>query len=139
MIKTKTNGIFGKKIIQAVKLGGSPSPDANHMLASVITAAKKADVPADNIKRAIERASAKGTAAPKESTFEAYAAGGVSFVINVLTDNDNRAVAEVKVREGGREGGIEGGSNRGREEEREGGREGGDFAETTLCSLLSLL
>jgi len=54
--KTKVYSTFGKKIIMAVKNGGSDSPDANKMLRDVITAAKRNNVPVDNIKRAIKRA-----------------------------------------------------------------------------------
>ncbi|GMI19999.1 hypothetical protein TeGR_g3677 [Tetraparma gracilis] len=63
---------------------------------SVIAAARRSNVPAENIRRAIERAGAKGAVAPAASLFEAYAAGGCSLVISVLSDNQNRAVAEVK-------------------------------------------
>ena len=95
-LKTKTYSTYGKKIIQAVKVGGSSSPDANPQLRDVINAAKKSSVPAYNIKRAIERASSMDAVSPKDSLFECYAAGGCSLVISVLTDNPNRAVAEIK-------------------------------------------
>ncbi len=45
--KAKTNGIYGKKIIMAVKQGGSPDPNANRMLADVIKQAKGNSVPAE--------------------------------------------------------------------------------------------
>lgn len=93
--KAKTNALYGKKIIMAVKEGG-PDPEANRALADVIKQAKANSVPADNITRAIKRASESNTATFSESTFEAYGFGGASFVINVLTDNDNRANADVR-------------------------------------------
>jgi len=93
--KAKTNAIFGKRIIMAVKQGG-PDSDANRALADIIKQAKTNNVPADNITRAIKRASEANTADFSESTFEAYGFGGASLVINVLTDNDNRANADVR-------------------------------------------
>jgi YebC/PmpR family DNA-binding regulatory protein len=53
-------------------------------------------VPVDNINRAIKKASEPNTADFKESTFEAYGHGGCSMIINVLTDNSNRATSDVK-------------------------------------------
>jgi len=94
--KAKTNASYGKKIIMAVKQGGSASPDANKQLADLIVQAKRNNVPVDNINRAIKRASESNTADFSESTFEAYGFGGASFIINVLSDNANRASADVK-------------------------------------------
>lgn len=54
MKKAKTNALFGKKIIMAVKEGGSPDPNANRKLADVIKQAKANSVPVDNINRASE-------------------------------------------------------------------------------------
>jgi len=93
--KSKTNAIFGKRIIMAVKQGG-PDPDANRALGDIIKSAKTNNVPVDNIARAIKKASDADTANFSESTFEAYGFGGASLVINVLTDNDNRANADVR-------------------------------------------
>jgi YebC/PmpR family DNA-binding regulatory protein len=102
--KAKTNAVFGKKIIMAVKEGGSPDPVANQALAVVIKQAKANSVPVDNINRAIKRAS-EGTAGDfKESVFEAYGHGGASFVISVLTDNNNRATSDVRSAVNRREG-----------------------------------
>ena len=94
-IKAKVNGLFGKKIIMCVKQGG-PDPDGNRALDDLIRQAKNNNVPADNISRAIKRASEANTGDFSERTFEAYGAGGASMVINVLTDNDNRANADVR-------------------------------------------
>jgi len=58
--------------------------------------AKANSVPADNIARAIKRASEKDVGDYAESTFEAYGFGGASFIINVLSDNPNRSSADVK-------------------------------------------
>jgi len=94
--KAKNNALFGKKIIMAVKQGGSPDPNANRMLGDLIKQAKAASVPVDNINRAIKKASEASTGDFSESTFEAYGFGGASLVINVLSDNANRATADVK-------------------------------------------
>lgn len=93
--KAKTNALYGKKIIMAVKQGG-PDPDSNRALADLIKAAKANSVPVDNINRAIKKASESNVGDFKESTFEAYGFGGASMVINVLTDNDNRANSDVR-------------------------------------------
>lgn len=94
--KAKTNAIFGKKIIMAVKEGGSADPNANRMLYDVIKQAKANSVPLDNINRAIKKATEGNTGDFKESVFEAYGHGGASMVIIVLTDNNNRATSDVK-------------------------------------------
>ena len=94
--KAKTNAYYGKKIIMAVKQGGSPDPVANRQLAELIKAAKANSVPIDNINRAIKRATEKDAGDFSESTFEAYGHGGASFIINVLSDNQNRCTADVR-------------------------------------------
>lgn len=101
--KAKTNATYGKKIIMAVKQGG-PDPDSNRALGELIKAAKANSVPVDNISRAIKRASEASTVNFSESTFEAYGIGGASMVINVLTDNDNRANADVRAAVGRNDG-----------------------------------
>ncbi|GFH54995.1 hypothetical protein CTEN210_11471 [Chaetoceros tenuissimus] len=93
--KAKTNALYGKKIIMCVKQGG-PDPDGNRALAELIKAAKANSVPVDNINRAIKKASEASVGDFAERTFEAYGMGGASMVINVLTDNDNRANADVR-------------------------------------------
>jgi len=94
--KAKVNAYYGKKIIMAVKQGGSPDPVANRQLGELIKAAKANSVPMDNINRAIKRATEKDAGDFAESTFEAYGQGGASFIINVLSDNANRSTADVK-------------------------------------------
>ena len=96
MKKAKTNALYGKKIIMAVKEGGSSDPNANRKLADVIKAAKANSVPVDNINRAIKKATEGNAGDFKERIFEAYGFGGASFVISVLTDNDNRANSDVR-------------------------------------------
>lgn len=95
-LKAKTNSVYGKKIVMAVKAGG-PDPVSNRALADTIKQAKANNVPVDNINRAIKRASEPNVGDFKESIFEAYGHGGASLVINVLTDNGNRASSDVRV------------------------------------------
>ena len=104
--KAKINAVFGKKIMMAVKDGGSPDPVANRALFDVIKQAKANNVPVDNINRAIKKASEGNVGDFKESTFEAYGFGGASMVISVLTDNNNRASSDVRAAVNKREGKI---------------------------------
>ena len=89
-----------------MKQGGSPDPNANRMLGDLIKQAKANSVPVDNIQRAIKKATEGNIGDFKEKTFEAYGFGGASYVITVLTDNDNRATADVKACVNKREGKI---------------------------------
>ena len=85
-----------KEITIAAK-GGGGDPDGNPRLRGAIAAAKAENMPADNIKRAIQ----KGTgelegAAYEEIRFEGYGPGGVAVIVDTLSDNRNRAVSEVR-------------------------------------------
>lgn len=88
--KSKNNGRYAKRIIMAVKAGG-PDLGQNRLLAQLVTEAKLANVPKDIVTRNIEKASSLSTENFKESVFEFYGHGGVSLLVNVLSDNDNRA------------------------------------------------
>jgi YebC/PmpR family DNA-binding regulatory protein len=93
MAKTFTR--LGKDIVMAVKEGG-PDPDANAKLRAVIQNAKTANMPKDNIERAIKRASDKNTEEYKEVLFEGYAPHGIAILIETATDNNNRTVANIR-------------------------------------------
>lgn len=93
--KAKKNNLFAKRIIIAVKSGG-PDPEVNRGLGQVISDAKAAQVPKDIIQRNIEKASTT-KADYKQSVFEFYGHGGIGLLVNVLTDNDNRASADVNL------------------------------------------
>jgi len=85
-----------KEITVAARLGGG-DVDGNPRLRSAVAAAKAANMPKDNIERAIK----KGTgelegAAYEEYTYEGYAPGGAAVLVEVLTDNKNRATSEVR-------------------------------------------
>ncbi len=93
MAKTFTR--IGKDIVMAVKDGG-PNPDTNARLRAVIQNAKAANMPKDNVERAIKKASDKDTANYKEVLFEGYAPHGIAVVVETATDNNNRTVANVR-------------------------------------------
>lgn len=93
MAKTFTR--IGKDIVMAVKEGG-PNPDTNARLRAVIQNAKAANMPKDNVERAIKKASDKDTADYKETLFEGYAPHGVAILVEAATDNNNRTVANVR-------------------------------------------
>ena len=86
---------IGKDIVMAVKEGG-PNPDANSRLRAVIQNAKSANMPKENIERAIKKASDKDTANYKEVLFEGYAPHGIAILIETATDNNNRTVANIR-------------------------------------------
>lgn len=93
MAKTFTR--IGKDIVMAVKDGG-PSPDTNARLRAVIQNAKAANMPKENVERAIKKAADKDTANYKEVIFEGYAPHGIAILIETATDNNNRTVANVR-------------------------------------------
>jgi YebC/PmpR family DNA-binding regulatory protein len=84
-----------KEITIAARAGGDP--DGNPRLRTAILAAKAENMPADNIKRAIQRGTGELEGATyEEITFEGYGPGGVAILVEVLTDNRNRAVSEIR-------------------------------------------
>lgn len=84
-----------KEITIAARSGGDP--DGNPRLRTAILAAKAENMPADNIKRAIQRGTGELEGATyEEITFEGYGPGGVAILVEVLTDNRNRAVSEIR-------------------------------------------
>ena len=95
-IRTKLYGKYGKLIVTAVKEGGGADPVANTQLAKVLADAARLSVPRDLVERNIKRATDTSQADFMELTYEAYGAGGVGIVIEVLSDNVNRAAADTK-------------------------------------------
>lgn len=93
MAKTFTR--IGKDIVMAVKEGGS-SPESNSKLRAVIQNAKAANMPKDNIERAIKRASDKSTGNFKEILFEGYGPSGIAIIVETASDNNNRTVANIR-------------------------------------------
>lgn len=93
MAKTFTR--IGKDISIAVKEGG-PNPDTNARLRAVIQNAKSANMPKDNVERAIKKASGEDSANYVEMSLEGYAPHGVAVFVECTTDNNNRTVANVR-------------------------------------------
>jgi YebC/PmpR family DNA-binding regulatory protein len=93
MAKTFTR--IGKDIVMAVKDGGS-SIETNSKLRAVIQNAKAANMPKDNIERAIKRASDKSSGNFKEILFEGYGPFGIAVIVETASDNNNRTVANVR-------------------------------------------
>ncbi|CAM1333620.1 YebC/PmpR family DNA-binding transcriptional regulator [Tenacibaculum aestuariivivum] len=93
MAKTFTR--IGKDIVMAIKDGG-PNPDTNSRLRAVMQNAKAANMPKDNVERAIKKAADKDTSNYKEALFEGYAPHGIAIVVETATDNNNRTVANVR-------------------------------------------
>ncbi|MDI9540632.1 MAG: YebC/PmpR family DNA-binding transcriptional regulator [Bacillota bacterium] len=93
--KTKIYSRFGKEIYMAAK-GGVPDPEMNLNLKRVIDRAKAAQVPADIIKRNIERAKGGNTEAYMENRYEGFGPAGSTIIIDTLTDNSNRTLAEIR-------------------------------------------
>jgi YebC/PmpR family DNA-binding regulatory protein len=89
---------IGREIAVAARAGGA-NPDDNPALRMAVTKARGANMPKDTIKRAIEKATAASGGENWESVrYEAYGPGGVALLIDALTDNRNRTVAEVRSR-----------------------------------------
>ncbi len=86
---------IGKDIVMAVKEGG-PNPEANSRLRAVMQNAKAANMPKENVERAIKKATDKDTANYKEVMFEGYAPHGIAILIETATDNNNRTVANIR-------------------------------------------
>src|SRR5262245_50274745 len=77
--------------------GGGGDPDSNPRLRTIIADAKAVNMPADNIKRAIQRGTGELPGVSyEEVTYEAYGPGGVAIMIETLTDNRNRTVGEMR-------------------------------------------
>ena len=86
---------IGKEIAIAVRDGG-PEPTSNTRLRDLIAKAKSLNVPNDNIDRVIKKASGAESVQYEMLTYEGYGPGGVAVLVDALTDNKNRTVAEVR-------------------------------------------
>ena len=86
---------LGKEIEIAVKAAG-PDPGGNTRLRVLIQNAKAANMPKENVERAIKRAVSKDTADYKEMVYEGYAPFGIAMIIETATDNSTRTVANVR-------------------------------------------
>lgn len=88
---------IAREIIVAVKQGGSGDPANNSNLAQVISKAKAANMPNDNIKRTIDKALGAGNTDNYDSiTYEGYGPCGVAIIVETMTDNRNRTAGDVR-------------------------------------------
>ena len=101
VVDAKRGKLFAKmiKTIEVAARTGGGDPSGNPTLADAITSAKRVSVPNDNIDRAVKRGSGElgDAVAYEEITYEAYGPGGVALLVECLTDNRNRAAAEVRI------------------------------------------
>ena len=93
MAKTFTR--ISKDISLAVKDGG-PNIDSNFRLRSIIQNAKAANMPKENIERAIKNASNKNFENYKEVVLEGYSVGGIAIILDCISDNNNRTVGNIR-------------------------------------------
>jgi YebC/PmpR family DNA-binding regulatory protein len=85
-----------REIAVAARAGGG-DPDANYRLRLAVDKARSINMPADNIKRAIEKATGGGEAEQyEEIVYEGYGPGGIAILVEAATDNRNRTAAEVR-------------------------------------------
>jgi len=82
--------------VQVAARAGLPDPAANPRLRSALQAARAANVPKDNIERAIRRGSGSEGESYEEVRYEGYGPGGVALIVETLTDNRNRTAADVR-------------------------------------------
>jgi YebC/PmpR family DNA-binding regulatory protein len=99
-IDAKRGKIFTKiikEITLAARLGGGDI-EGNSRLRQAVMAAKEENMPKDNIERAIKKGigGGEGSAAYEEVTYEGYGPGGAAVIVDVMTDNKNRTVAEIR-------------------------------------------
>jgi YebC/PmpR family DNA-binding regulatory protein len=87
---------YSRELMVSARMGGADAT-ANFRLRTAIDRAKAAGLPADNIKRAIEKGAGMGSGENfEELTYEGYAAGGVAVFIEVMTDNRNRSAGDIR-------------------------------------------
>lgn len=86
---------ISREIYMAVKAGG-PDPSGNPQLRLMMDKARAANMPKENIKRAVDKGSGVGGAAYEEITYEGYGPGGTAIIVETLTDNKNRTAAAIR-------------------------------------------
>ena len=94
----KRSSLFSKlsrEITVAAKMG-TPDPDMNARLRAAVNAAKAQSMPKDNIQRAIDKATGGDSEAYEEIRYEGFGPGGVSLIVEALTDNRNRTATNVR-------------------------------------------
>lgn len=87
---------LAKELTIAAREGGGSDPMANPRLRTVMAKAKEANMPSDNVERAIKKGTGGDTAQLEEMFIEAYGPGGIALLIPAITDNRNRTISEIK-------------------------------------------
>ena len=87
---------LNKDIIVAIREGGNADPETNSRLRAVLQNCRAANMPKDNIQRAIKKATDKDTSDYKEVTFEGFGPHGIAIFVETTTDNNNRTVASIR-------------------------------------------
>ncbi|MCH4008742.1 YebC/PmpR family DNA-binding transcriptional regulator [Companilactobacillus sp.] len=87
---------ISRELYMAAKSGGA-DPDSNAALRLIVDKARAANMPKDNIKRALDKAEGGSEEHYDEVTYEGYAPGGVAVLVEALTDNKNRTASSVRV------------------------------------------
>lgn len=88
---------IGKEIAVAVKMGGSGDPNVNRKLRDVIAKAKSQNMPNDNINRCIQKAAGDSNSANyEEIIYEGFGPCGTAVIVEAMTDNKNRAAADIR-------------------------------------------
>ena len=99
-VTDQKRGVLFTKLAREISIAareGMPDVDMNFRLRLAVERARAANMPSDNIQRAIDRAAGKGNeAAIEELFYEGYASGGVAVIVHAATDNRNRTAAEVR-------------------------------------------
>lgn len=99
VVDSKRGKVFSKiskELSIAARLGGG-APDMNPRLRTAMEKAKEANMPAENVKRAIQKGTGELPGATyEESTYEGYGPGGVAILLEIMTDNKNRTVGEIR-------------------------------------------
>ncbi len=86
---------LGREIQIATKSGGE-DPSSNHRLRTAIDAAKAANLPKDNIERAIKKGTENEANNLEEIKYEGFGPGGVAIIVETMTDNKNRTISEIR-------------------------------------------
>ncbi|MBH0075056.1 YebC/PmpR family DNA-binding transcriptional regulator [Pseudoalteromonas sp. SWYJ118] len=94
--KTKVNSKYGKEIYVAAK-SGDPDPEVNQTLRRLIEKAKKDQVPAHVIEKAIEKAAGGAGEDYSVARYEGYGPGNCMVIVDCLTDNPNRTIKDVRL------------------------------------------
>jgi YebC/PmpR family DNA-binding regulatory protein len=94
-LRSKLFSKLSKEITVAAKMG-DPDPDKNPRLRLAVKEARASSMPNDNIKRAINKASAADADTYEEIRYEGYGPGGVAMIVEAMTDNRNRTASNVR-------------------------------------------